>query len=214
MNKNKKKIQISSSGALAIFIATTIVLEVIIYFIQAILLKNTNIFNTIYKTNEYLLFFKCLINIVIVFIITLAFILLLKKFFILKNSEKQKFLKNAILLNLSLCLFVILGSVYIGNNKLYTEIHTLEAVETIHVLEYEEDPENFKGIGVAENCTTLDEVRNVIENEKKERIHNYFVEPIVSSCIELIAVIVCLECGMKVFFEDEKEVSDRESEVV
>ena len=57
MNKNKKKIQITSSGALAIFIVTTIVIEVIIYFIQAILLKNTNIFNTIYKTNEYLLFF-------------------------------------------------------------------------------------------------------------------------------------------------------------
>ena len=112
-----------------------------------------------------------------------------------------------------LCVFIVLGNVYIGNNKLYTEIHTLEAVETIHVREYEEDSENFKGIGIAENCTTLDEVRNVIANEKKKRIYNYFVEPIVSSCIELIAVIVCLECGMKVFLKDENEVNEEYAKI-
>ena len=60
MNINKEKMQISSSRALLIFIATTIVLELIIYFIQAILLKYTNVSNTfykwyetIYKINEY-----------------------------------------------------------------------------------------------------------------------------------------------------------------
>jgi len=212
MNKNKEKMQISSSRALLIFIATTIVLEVIIYFIQAILLKYTNISNTfykwyetIYKINEYLLFFKCLINIIIISIIILVFILLLKKFFTFNNSEKQKFLKNAIILHLCLCVFIVLGNVYIGNNKLYTEIHTLEVVETIHIQEYNENSENFKGVGIAENCTTLDEVRDVVANEKKERIYNYFVEPIVTNCVNLITVVVCLEGFTRVFFREEAE---------
>lgn len=212
MNNKKEKVEIGAVGAIFAFILVTVVVSIFLYVIRAIFLKYTNaeaVFS--YGGIETNLAWIAIFDGIIVFISILAFMLVLKKFFIVNETNMQKFIKTVIIIITVLGLITIITNVYVGYKKVFSDLHMIESYEDINMRDLERDKEDYSGFGFAEGCKTEEEIHNARKEAEEATVFNYFLLPVIPKAVIILINIACLEAFSKVFFKYEKEEFDGES---
>lgn len=205
----KPKIKISSVSAIALYIISSIIINIILLILCVLVLKvlPVNSREQILNIADYK-YFTTILSMFLILVDVTIFTIILNKLFIVEN--KKDFLqKFTIILLILTCLGVFIN-LKNSKSKLYTQFLTLQALEPFYLDLAESDPDSefYKqhyesAVGFIDDFSTRENVRDGFLNKHIEAVDYYIYQKCEPEIIRTFFEIISMYVFIKFFYKNE-----------